>query len=171
MKNTLLITLIFTIVNCTNTTQNVTDSDIKHATAFFMDSIISKAVHGDNYIIIPSYSGELSEKDFLNLITDTILTKENIEFMKTQYSILTKRDIKEFFPEKYFSKFNTDEPQIGQISYLMDPPLFTKDKQHFLIYSQTFFWVNDEIKWDDLYFLFGKEKRSWNLEGYIKRIK
>jgi hypothetical protein len=172
MRYTNIIFIVFCLFFCCckNIEKEITEAEVIEATAFFMDSIVNNAIHGDNYLVIPRYNADLTEKDFVNLGLDTVFTNEDISFMRKQYNILSKTELTQFISSKYTSKFNENEPILGQVSYLMDPPLFTLDKKHFIIYSRTFFWVKDVIKTDDLYFVFERKKDEWKLVGFIRRF-
>ena len=165
-----IIPIVF-LISCKRTPQEISDIDIKNAITVFMDTKASQGNDNGNYIVFPEFNMELSNNDFINLTEDTVFTAENIDYIKNQYYQLKKRSIKEFFPEKYYSKFNPDRPKPGQWCYSMDPPLFTIDKKHFIIYSKGYFWVKDEIRWDDLYFVYIKQGENWKFQRYIKSKK
>jgi hypothetical protein len=171
MKKKILLLPIIVFTCCKYSTHEVPENDVKKATAFFMDRMVSKAKYGENYIIYPSYNGELADSDFINLTEDTVFTKENIDYLKNQYNIQNKKNIRDFIDKKYYSKFSSSQPKVGQVSYSMDPPLFTIDKNHFIIYAMTCFWVKDKIRWDDLYFVFKRKGENWKFERFIKRKK
>jgi hypothetical protein len=169
MKRIFLIILIFGLVYCRNSNLEITDNEIKEATAFFMDSIVSKSTHRENYTIIPSYDAKLSGEDFLNILHDSLFTKKDVDFMKSQYDKLKQRNIKDFVKREYYLKFNPNQPKNnGQVCYHMDPPLFTVNKEKYVIYFKTFFWAKDELKWNDFYIIFSKNGIGWKLEGVIK---
>jgi hypothetical protein len=169
MKKILLVTLVFGLIGCKNSAPIITDDEIKEVISFFMDSIISKSTHGGNFIIIPSFDAKLSEKDFQYLIKDSLFTKDDVNFMTSQYNQLKERNLKDFIENQYMLKFDYNEPKNnGQVSYHIDPPLFNLNKNRIIIYFKTFFWSNDDLKWNDFYIICTKKETKWKLEGVIK---
>jgi hypothetical protein len=169
MKKVLLIVLVLGFYYCTKINPDISDNDITGAMYYFMDSIVAKSRHLENYSIIPNFDGKLSDKDFLILDNDSLFTKENVIFIMDQYDKLKQRNIKDFLSEKYLLKFNSNEPENnGQVSYHLDPPLFTKDKERFIIYFKIFFWDKDEIKWNDFFVICKRNNSNWILESIIK---
>jgi hypothetical protein len=171
MKKTMYFLLLIFASCKSSTKEAITEEDLKDATSFFIESMVNKATHGNNYTIDTFYDTTLTDSDFFYLAYDTILTRENVEYMKVQYKNFKNRRPIEFVNERYHSKMQSASFKKGYFHYFMSIPMFTKDKKRFVIYSKTFFWVQDTIRWDDLYFVFKKKENNWKREVFLNRPK
>ena len=166
MRKILLFCLL--IVSCGGEFDTDLKIESRKVLGYFLDSLVSKATHGDNYTIAPYFDNSLTESNFEELISDTILTKQNIDFMFMQYSNMNQVTLKELIDKEYHKKIAaTDTIKGGEVQYYMSPVLFTMDMKHSIIYSKTFFLVNEKIRWDELYFIFKREKDKWIIDGII----
>jgi len=165
-KNSIIILIFLLISNCTNK-NDISDVDIKTALDFFIDSTITRNNKKEEMLIMSKFGNDLNTKRLYELQSDTIFSKKDIDFMIKQYNNLKNKKIENFLNNKHLSKINNNEPKIGQTTYLIFPPLFTLDKKYLLIYSKMFLWVNGEIKWDDLYFLYYINNKEYTLIGYL----
>lgn len=144
---------------------------MREALTFFIDSMLYKA-HHDNFLVSPKFLNDLSEKKIKELNIDSILRQKDIMFMTKQYTKYKEMRLNDYINEKYDSIITLNKPNKDQFYYVISPPLFSRDKKYLLFYAKAFFKIKKKYRWDDMFFLFKKDKKLWKLIGYpdIERL-
>ena len=145
--------------------KNNHSEEMQEALIFLIDSMLYKA-HGDNFLISPKFFKELRKENIKGLITDSILRKEDLHSMAKQYTKYKEMKLGNYINEEYDSIITKNQPNKDQFYYVISPPLFSSDKKFLLFYVKAFFKVNKKYRWDEMFFLFGKEKNHWKFLGY-----
>jgi len=156
--------LLFTLTTC-NINKIDTIEDYKIANSYFIKKVLFKK--GEELTIASFFYSEITKDDLENICSDSAFQNEDIEYLNQQYENLKNKKTSFLFFNKDFKYINNEKPKKGAWHYLISPPLFTKNKKNFIIFARGYFWHNDSIKFDQLYYRCRQNNSSWKLVEVI----
>jgi len=173
MKNAFLICACAFLISCNGSKGegDISKEDIIIALNFAISDVISENPNYEDYLLLGNFtkiiSGSQMTDELLNV--DSVLNQTNVNYMIDQYysrkGELLSPYISETYHDKIVDKLTYRE---GLVCFELSPPLFSVDKNCFVLNMIGYFSVKSNEKWDALYFVFFKKDNKWKLEGIIK---
>ncbi|MDE5420293.1 hypothetical protein L3049_20055 [Labilibaculum sp. DW002] len=166
--------IVFFMSACFENKELVNDKDISVALEAFVVNQIDDSTNYKTFFILDQFAGylpnELIKADLLMI--DSVLDVETVDYMIHQYDYQKSNLIGKYIPKKYLDQItNRLIYREGVVCFLISPPMFTRNKKHFVINATCYFLVKGERVWDTLYFFLTKKDEKWILEGLIKSSK
>ena len=165
----ILITAFCIFDSCKERTDSkISERDISCSLNYLLDNVISKATHGDKYMIDSTFEKDLTISDLTNLSKLREISDSDIPFITPQYEKLKGKEIGRYLNGKYLNKLLGDVPDLNVVYYWFAPPMFSLDKKIVVLYAKSIFKVKEDYKWDDLYFILKKQNETYSLLRYVK---
>ena len=170
IRNLEILIIVFCIFNsCKERTDNkISEKDISSSLNYLLDNVVSKAKHGDEYMIDSTFEKDLTISDLNNFSKLREISDSDIPFISTQYEKLKGKEIGKYINERYLNKLLGDVPDSNVVYYLFAPPMFSVDRRIVVLYAKSIFKVKGDYKWDDLYFILKKHNETYSLLRFVK---
>ena len=150
------------------TDNKISEKDISSSLNYLLDNVVSKAKHGDEYVIDSTFEKDLTISDLNNFSKLREISDSDIPFITLQYENLKGKDIGKYINERYLNRLLRDVPDSNVVYYWFAPPMFSVDKKIVIMYAKCIFKVKEAFKWDDLYFILKKQEETYSLLRLVK---
>jgi len=120
------------------------------------------------YHISPIFDTNFKVINLLNMKEMLSINDNDIDYMIKEYNAHKEKKLDDYLAESYRTRISSNEPSIGEIYAVIDPPMFTIDYKKCIVYLTIIKQEDKSYKWDENLFVFERNNR-WELAGHFSR--
>lgn len=175
LKRLIYIIALVTFLSCTMQINNKSDSSPNAVLNFMVDSVIKDLQKGGPFQISPEFNPNFDSTFWNNLINiDTIhLTKDDFSCFKFQHDLLKEKKVTDYLDSNNKHYVGQRLIEKNEYNYKFYPPVVTENKEFIIVKFTLYFWVEEEIKHNNITFLLKileKGENNYEVIGVRKAV-